>query len=446
MFDMLDRALERAAAFDDAEVEVYGERSASRRVKVFGGEVEQLTAARRAGLGVRVVRAGAAGYAYTSELSPDGIDAVVRRAYDHAAVSDPDQFVALPDPGGGPADVDPYDSRVETVSDTARVDLALAVEAAARGADRRVKTVEDTIYADGEGEVFLASTTGVRGSYRASQCYAFAYVLAEEEGQVETGISYTVGRALPDLEPAACGAEAAARACRLLGARKCPSMKATVVLDPFVAAGVIGVLSSALTADAVQKGRSLFAGREGEQVAAPGLSLTDDGRHPDGLDSAPFDGEGTPSQRTPLIADGALQGFLYDTYTARKAGRSSTGNGLRGSYQGLPGVHPTNLLIEGDVAPVDDLVAAVERGVLVTDAVGVHSGANPVSGEFSVGISGILIENGRLTTPVREVTLAGDLLAMLRGIVAVGDDARWVPGGSILTPSLVIEGMAIGGT
>ena len=146
------------------------------------------------------------------------------------------------------------------------------------------------------------------------------------------------------------------------------------------------------------------------------------------------------------MAGGVLQGFLYDTYTARKAGRASTGNGLRGSYQALPGVHPTNLLVEGTATPVDEIVAGIGRGVLVTDAVGVHSGANPVSGEFSVGISGVLIESGRLTTPVREVTLAGDLLGMLRGVVATGDDARWVPGGSILTPSLVIEGMAIGGT
>ncbi len=446
MFELLDAALERVGALGEADVEVYGERSTSRRVKVYGGEVEQLTAARRTGLGVRVVRGGAAGYAYTSELSPEGVDIVVRRAFEHAAVGDPDEFVALPEPGGAPADVDPYDARVEGVSDDARVELALAVEAAARAADPRVKTVEDTIYADGEGEVFLASTTGVRGSYRSSQCYGFAYVLAEEKGQVETGISFTVGRALPDLDPEACGAEAAARACRLLGARKCPSMKATVVLDPFVAASVIGVLSSALTADAVQKGRSLFAGREGQAVAAAAFSLTDDGRHPDGLDSAPFDGEGTPSRRTPLVAGGVLQGFLYDTYTARKAGRASTGNGLRGSYQALPGVHPTNLLVEGTATPVDEIVAGIERGVLVTDAVGVHSGANPVSGEFSVGISGVLIESGRLTTPVREVTLAGDLLGMLRGVVATGDDARWVPGGSILTPSLVIEGMAIGGT
>ena len=446
MFDLLDAVLERAAARGAGDVEVYAERGVSRRIKVHRQEVEQLTAAQRRGLGVRVVRDGAVGYAYTSDLSDAALEDILTRALDHAAVTDADEYAGLPQPAGPPADVHPFDERLTQVGDDQRIETALAVEAAALGADARVKTVEDTVYADGDGEVFLASTTGVRGSFRADQCYAFAYVLAEQDGQVETGLSYTLGRALEQLDPEACGREAAERACRLLGARKCPSMKATVVLDPFVSAAFFGVLSSALTADAVQKGRSLFAAREGQQVASAVLELVDDATLPDGLDSAPFDGEGVPSQRTPLISGGVLQGFLYDTYTARKAGRASTGNGLRGGYSGLPGVRPTNLVVAGPATPLDDIVAGMERGVLVTDAVGIHSGANPISGEFSVGISGVLIEDGRFTTPVREVTLAGDIVGMLTSVRALGDDARWVPGGSILTPSVVIDGMAIGGT
>jgi PmbA protein len=446
MFEILDTVLERARAKGAPDVEVFAERSTSRRIKVYRQEVEQLTAAQRCGLGVRVFSGGAVGHAYTSDLSDGALDAVVQRAIDHAAVSDPDEFAAVPEPAGEPADVHPFDERLTQATDEDRIELAMSVEAAALAADSRVKTVEDTMYADGDGEVFIASSTGMRGSYRANQCYAFAYVLAEEDGQVETGYAYTVGRALEELDPAGCGREAAERACRLLGARKCASMKAPVVLDPFVSAAFFGVLSSALTADSVQKGRSLFAGREGQQVAGEILELVDDGTLADGLDSAPFDGEGTPCRRTPLIGGGVLQGFLYDTYTGRKAGRASTGNGLRGSYSGLPGVRPTNLVVSGPVTPVADIIAGMERGVLVTDAVGVHSGANPISGEFSVGISGVLIEGGKLTTPVREVTLAGDIITMLTSVRAMGDDARWVPGGSILTPSVVIDGMAIGGT
>jgi PmbA protein len=446
MFDVIDAVLERAAARGATDVEAYGERSTSHRIKVYRQEVEQLTAAQRRGVGVRVFSAGAVGHAYTSDLSDGALDDVVRRAIDNAAVSDPDEFAALPEPAGAPADVDPFDPRLVAATDAQRIAVALEVEATALAADPRVKTVEDTMYVDGDGEVFIASTSGVRGSYRAGQCYAFAYVLAEQEGQVETGYAYSVGRALEELDPAAVGAEATGRATRLLGATKCPSMKAPVILDPFVSAAFFGVLSSALTADAVQKNRSLFAGREGERVAGELLELVDDGTLADGLESAPFDGEGVPSGRTSLIAGGVLQGFLYDTYTARKAGRASTGNGLRGGYSGLPGVRPTNLVVAGPATPLDEIVAGMERGVLVTDAVGIHSGANPISGEFSVGISGVRIEGGEFTTPVHEVTLAGDIVGMLTGIRALGDDARWVPGGSILTPSVVIDGMAIGGT
>ncbi len=446
MFDILDAVLERAQARGAADVEVFGERSTSHRIKVYRQEVEQLTAAQRRGVGVRVFSGGAVGHAYTSDLSEGALDQMVGHAIDNAAVSDPDEYMVLPRPQGEPADVDPYDQRLAEASDEQRIEIALEVEATALAADPRVKTVEDTMYIDGDGEVFIASTAGVRGSFRAGQCYAFAYVLAEQEGQVETGYSYSVGRAVEDLDPTFVGTEAAGRATRLLGAKKCPSMRAPVILDPFVSAAFFGVLSSALTADAVQKNRSLFAGREGQQVASELLELVDDGTLPDGLDSAPFDGEGVPSGRTPLITGGVLQGFLYDTYTARKAGRASTGNGMRGGYSSLPGVRPSNLVVTGPATPLDDIVAGLEKGVLVTDAVGIHSGANPISGEFSVGISGVLIENGKVTTPVHEITLAGDIVGMLTSIRALGDDARWVPGGSIFTPSVVIDGMAIGGT
>jgi PmbA protein len=446
MFDVVDRVLELAAARGARDVEAYAERGVSRRIKVYQGEVEQLVAAQRRGVGVRVFRDGAVGYCSTSDLEPEGLADLVDRAVALAAAADPDPHRLLPRDVGPPASVTPFDARLPEADDADKIDLALTVEAAALEADPRVKTVEDTVYVDGDAEVFLANSAGVRGSYRANQCYTYTYVLAEEDGQVETGVSYAVARALEELDGPACGAEAAARACRLLGARRCPSMRVTVVLDPFVAAAFFGVLSAALSAEAVQKGRSLFAGREGEAVADAGFALFDDGTLPDGLDSAPFDGEGTPRQRTPLIEAGVLQGFLHDAYTARKAGVSSTGNGLRGGYASPPSVRSTNLVVAGLTTPRDEIVAAIDRGVLVTDAVGVHSGANPVSGEFSVGISGVLIEGGRLTTPVREVTLAGDIISMLKGVRALGDDARWVPAGSVFTPSVAIEGMAIGGS
>ncbi len=445
MLDAVDRLLELALARGAGAAEVYAEQSVTRRVKVFRGAVEELTSARRKGVGLRVFQDGSVGYAYTSDLADRSLAEVVDTALANAGVADHDPDSVLPTPRDEPAQVEVFDPGLEEATDEQRIDLAMAVERAALAADPRVKSVDESVYADGDAQVFLANSGGVRGSFREGHCYAYAYVLGEQDGQVETGLSFTVGRKPADLDPQRCGVEAATRAVDLLGATKPKTTKTTVVLDPFVAASFFGVLSSALTAEAVQKGRSLFAGHVGEQVAGQVVTLTDDGLHPDGLASAPFDGEGVPCRRTPLISDGVLQGFLYNVRAAHRDGRDSTGNGVRGSYQTIPGVGPTNLVLSGPQTPVDELIGAIDYGVLVTNAIGIHSGANPVSGEFSVGINGRLIEAGRLSTPVREVTMAGDIVSMLRSIVALGDDARWVPSGSILTPSVAIEGVSIGG-
>lgn len=444
--ELLDRLVEKACAAGAEQAEAYGERSESRRIKVFKGEVEELTSSTRRGVGLRVFRGERMGHASTSDLSEEALDDLVRRTLAHAAVVDPDPDVVLVEGGQRLPDLRIYDERLHDIDVPGRIELALRTERAAMAHDPRMKLVETTMYADAEASAGIVSTSGLRQGFREGHSYLFLYALAEQEDQVETGVAYSVGRYPGELDPEGCGREAAERAVRLLGAAPCPSMKATAVLQPFAGADVVNVLGAALTADAVQKQRSLFAALEGKQVAAPLLTLLDDGRHPDGLASAPFDGEGTPCQSTPLIEDGVLQGFLYDARTAHRASRRSTGNGVRGSYQSIPSVHPTNLIVKGAQTPVADIVAGIEHGVLVTDAVGVHSGANPVSGEFSVGISGILIESGRLTRPLREVTLAGDILSMLGGIAAIGDDARWIPGGSVLMPTLAIEGMSIAGT
>jgi PmbA protein len=445
MIEAVDRLLELALARGAKAAEVYAEQSVTRRVKVFRGAVEELTSARRKGVGLRVFQDGSVGYAYTSDLSDESLREIVEMAVANARVADADPDSVLPAPHDEPSPVTVFDPGLEQATDEQRIDLALAVERAALAADPRVKSVDESVYADGDAQVFLANSGGVRGQFREGHCYAYAYVLGEQDGQIETGLSFTVGRKPADLDPRRCGTEAATRAVELLGATKPKTTRTTVVLDPFVAASFFGVLSSALTAEAVQKGRSLFAGRVGEQIAGQGVTLLDDGLHPDGLASAPFDGEGIPCRRTPLISDGVLQGFLHNVKTAHRDGRDSTGNGVRGSYQAIPSVGPTNLVLSGPQVPIAELIGGIEHGVLVTNAIGIHSGANPVSGEFSVGISGLLIEAGRVGQAVREVTMAGDIVSMLRSIVALGDDARWVPSGSILTPSVAIEGVSIGG-
>jgi PmbA protein len=321
------------------------------------------------------------------------------------------------------------------------------VERTALAADERLVGVETAVYADSDEQVAIASSTGVAGEYESSHCYAFLQALAEGEGARETGLGFGLARGPRGLDPEAIGAEGAARALEMIGASKPESRACPVVLDETVAASFAGLIGGALSARAVQRGRSPFAGRFGEEVASPAFQLHDDGRHPDGPASAPFDAEGVPRRRTALIENGRLRSYLFDTYSANREDASSTGSASRQGYRSLPSASTSNLVIAPGALPLERLLAAAGEGVYVTDVAGLHSGVNPVTGVFSVGASGRMIRDGALAEPVREFTIAGELVEMLGAVSAAGSESRWVPfGGSVSAPPLLVAEMAISGS
>ena len=440
------RAVEAALAAGASDADAWVEESTSRRVRVYAGEVESLSDAGAHGVGVRAFAGHRAGYAYGTDLSDDGVAEVAWTAREAAELADEDEYEGLPDETGS-SDVDGLASPDFGGWTTERVvELALEVDRAARSREG-VTQVENSVYSDAQGSVALANSRGFAASYGATQAWAYSSAFAGEGADLMTGLGVGMGRDPGELDPQAIGAEAAERALALVGARQPASRRCPVVLDAFVAASFIGFIGAMTSADAVQRGRSLFAGREGEEVADPALRLADVGTEPEGPSSAPFDGEGTPTRSTPLIEDGRLLGFLYDSRTARKAGRSSTGNASRGSYRAAPSVGTTNLIVEAGELDLAELAARAGDGLYVTDVAGLHSGVNPVSGTFSVGASGRLIENGEFGAPVREITIASDLVSMLKAVRFVGSEARWVPfGGSVRTPPLMVAEMAVSGS
>jgi PmbA protein len=439
-------AVEAALAAGASDAEAWAEESTSRRIRVYGGEVESLSDAGGRGVGVRAFAGARSGYAYGTDLSEDGLEEVARGAREAAEVADEDEHAGLPDEFGV-AEVDGLASpELADWATERKVDLALEIERAARAHDG-ITQVENAVYSDAEGSVALVNSRGFSASYSATQAWAYASAFAGEGADLMTGLGVGLGRDPDALDPEAIGDEAAERALALMGARRPESRRCPVVLDAFVAASFLGFIGSMLSAEAVQRGRSLFAGREGDEVADPALALADDGTHPEGPASAPFDGEGSPTRRTPLIEGGRLLGFLYDARTARKAKTGTTGNAGRGSYRSPPTVGTTNLVVEPGVDDLAGLIRTAGDGLYVTDVAGLHSGVNPVSGTFSVGASGRLIEDGELTTPVRELTIASDLVSMLRGVRSVGSEGRWVPfGGSVNAPPLVIGEMSVSGS
>lgn len=438
-------AVDAAIAAGASDAEAWAEEGVEREIRVYEGAVESLTDAASHGIGIRSFSDGKWGYAYGTDLSENGLRALAEAAAGAAAVADPDEHAGLPDEFGA-ADVGSLASPALAEWDTARkVELALEIERVARARDG-ISQVEETMYADGAQRIALANSRGFAASYESTIAYAWSSAFAGEGGDLMTGLGVGMGRDPGAIDPEAVGAEAAERALGLVGARQPEGRRCPVVLDTFVAASFAGFIGGMLSADAVQRGRSLFADRLGEEVAGTGFVLADDGLHPEGPSTAPFDGEGSPRRRTPLIGDGKLLSFLFDARTARRGETQTTGNAGRGSYRAPPSVSPTNLVLEAGEASLDELVKRAGDGLYVTSVAGLHSGVNPVSGTFSVGATGRLIENGELGRPVREMTIASDLVSMLKSVQAVGGPGRWVPfGGSVRSAPVLIAEMQVSG-
>jgi PmbA protein len=439
-------AVEGALAAGAGEAEAYASEEGTREVRVHGGEVESLTAATRRGVGVRAWIGGRVGYGFGTDLSDAGIAAIAARAADAARVADEDEHAGPPSPGGEIKEVPGLsDPSIGEWSAAEVAELALEIERSALE-DPRVVGVEQAVYVDSADRVAISASTGVAGEFEATSCYGYLMALAEGEDGRETGLGFDLARGPRGLDPAAIGREGAERATEMIGAGKPASRSCPVVLDPTVASSFVGILGRALGADAVQRGRSPLADKIGEIVAAEAFALHDDGLDPGGIASAPVDGEGLPRRRTALVEEGRLQTYLYDTYTARRGGVESTGNAGRSGYRAQPSVSPSNLIVTPGSFDRAELLDEAGEGVFITDVAGLHSGVNPVTGVFSVGASGRAIRGGELAEPLREFTIASDLVSMLRSVRAVGREARWVPfGGSVSTPPLLIGEMAVSG-
>ncbi|MBI5310554.1 MAG: TldD/PmbA family protein [Actinobacteria bacterium] len=451
MSEALSIAAERAVALAlDAgaeSAEAYCQDQNDVEIRVYDRAVESLTEAGSKGIGVRAFASqGRMGYAFGTSFDEADLKALAARAVEIAESSDPDEFAGLPADCSAAETGALVSPGFDEWTTARKVEFAIETDDAARTADPRVSQVEQTIYADSRGSVAIANSNGFARGYEASGAYAYSSAFAGEGDELMTGLGLDIGRGPDDLDAKAIGGEAAARAAALVGARRTTGRRAAVVLDAFTAASFMGIVAGALSGESVLRGRSPFVGRENDEVAASVLTIVDDGLIDGGPASAPFDGEGVAQRRTPLIDGGRVRNLIYDARTAREAGEASTGNGRRGSYRGRPGPGATNIVLEAGGSSLEELIAQAGDGLYVTQVVGLHSGVNPVSGVFSVGASGIDIKDGKLAGPVREATIASDLISMLRAVAAVGAQRRWIPfGGSGLAAPLLIAEMTIAG-
>jgi PmbA protein len=450
--ELLDLAQSVVAQARPGEgMEVYVTRGTETEVRAYEGEVESLTSADSSGVGIRLVLGDAdfagsqVGFAWAGSLEPEVIAATLADARDNArfATPDPDVVLAVPD-GVEAVELDQWDDGVSNTPMEKKVALAIELERATRAADPRVRQVSSADYSDSRVEVALASTTGITSSRRRTSASLSVDAIVGEGAETQTGGGFSVGRGPADLVPGEAMDEAVLRATRMLGAQKPRSAHCTVVFDPRVVSTLLGVIASALSGEAVVKGRSFFAGRIGETIAAGGITLVDDPTDFRAYGASSHDGEGLACRRNVLISEGVLRMFVYDTVSARRAGAVSTGSAVRGGFAGTPGAGCRALVLSPGTKGPDEILATIGEGLYVQSISGIHSGVNTVSGDFSVGAEGLMIEGGKLGQPVREVTVASTLQRMLQSVVEIGADLRWLPGVAA-GQTLAVADMALSG-
>lgn len=436
---LVEQAVRRGATSAEVVIKEYRELSVGVRL----GEAETVKESTNRGLGIRVLSDGRQASVSGSDFSPKALTTLVAEAIDLARATSPDDSAGLPDAdefASPVADLDLYDSAIESLTPDDLITFALRAEQAARDYDSAIVNFEGGGSDCATGSITLANSQGFVGEYRATSSSVSTVPVAAGPDGMQRDYWFDVRRRFSDLEsPETVGGEAARRTLRKLGARPVPTQKVPVVFEPNVARELVGDILHAASGESVFRKSSFFVGQLGERVASTTLTVIDDGTLPRGIGSRPFDGEGLATRQTEVIREGVLENYLLNTYTARKLGLRSTGNASRGLV-GNPGVEAGNLFIKAGPHTNGEIIRSVKRGFCVTELLGF--GVNIVTGDYSRSAAGIWIENGELAFPVQGITLAGNLKEMLNSVEMVGNDLEFR--GSIASPTLRIGSMTIG--
>jgi len=433
----------RKSGASAAEVIIVNAEGLSAGVRL--GRVEKLKSSRDRRVGIRVFTGQSAATASTAEFERDSLAQFVAETVELAKLTAPDPWSGLPDPSLHPKNL-PELELADAVG--GRIDAARALEhareteAAALGSDPRIKNSEGAEFDAGFHQVTFANSQGFIGQYGTTAYSLSVAPVAQDGDSMQRDHWYSMSRRYDKLESAdSIGRTAAMRTLRRLGARKVKTTRAPVIFDPDMAAGLIRSLVGAACGPALYKGASFLLGKLGQQVASPRVTIIDDALMRGGLGSKPFDGEGLATRRQTVVDKGVLATYLLDSYSARKLKLESTGSASRGIGDG-PGVSSTNLYLEPGAYTPEEIIASVQSGLFVTELIGF--GVNSVTGDYSRGASGIWIENGKLTYPCQEITIAGNLKEMFLSIEMIGNDLTWKS--SVASPTLKISEMTIAGS
>lgn len=434
---LVKRSLKKGA---DA-AEAYIETGRSLSLDVRKGDIETVQEAAASGAGIRVFVKGRMAFASSNDLGEKALEDAVGRAIDFARITTADSDNVLPDDRGETAVAGLYDPRIAQVPMEEKIELAKRVEQLALKEPRVTKS-DGASYRESEDEVVIANSNGLLKGYKSSGCGYGVSVVAEKGEQRSSGSDSCGRRFYADLKPAEeVAAKAAKDAGDALDPRPVKTQRAPVIFHADVSGYLLGGILGAVDGERVLQGASFLAQKMGQKIGSELMTVIDDGTREKGTASAPFDGEGVPTQKRVIVDKGVLRGFLYNTAVAKRAGVKSTGNASRGGFGGLPGIGPHNFFMAAGTAKLEDIIKAIKTGLLVKEVTGY--GINSVNGNFSGGASGLWIEDGKIAFPVKGLTIAGTAEEIFNGLDMVADDLDL--NDSMAAPSFRIKMLQIGG-
>ncbi|HLC18810.1 MAG TPA: TldD/PmbA family protein [Thermodesulfobacteriota bacterium] len=408
--------------------------------------VDALKVSSNKGVGLRVIKNGRLGFGFTSVLTGEALTELVANTVDGSVEASSDEFLTFPSPPEAPMEdrgTGVFDETFGTSTEEEKIQKAIDIERSARGCSPRIRRVRKASYSESIKFIRVVNSRGVDCTHRATYFSGSVTAIAEEDGASEVGWEVGMGHKKNEVDTARIGEGAARNAVRMLGARRIKTVRCPALIENTVVCELLEALSGSFLADNVHKGKSMLKDRVGAKVASVKLNVIDDGTLPGGWATSPFDGEGSPRGRTTLLKEGVLNGYLYDSYWAGRFAVKSTGNASRSRYNSMPSVGISNLYIEEGEKGIEELFRKMGSGLFITELMGVHT-INTVTGDFSVGASGLWVEDAAPRYPVRGMAVAGNLLGLFSSIEEVGGDMRFI--GSIGSPSILFKEIEASGS
>ncbi|OPJ56711.1 TldD/PmbA family protein [Clostridium chromiireducens] len=426
------------------ECEIYYSDSESLNLNIYEGEVEKYKLNNSFGLSFRGKINNRMGYSYTEILDEEAINTIVKNAKEAALAIENDDVQFIYEGDKEYKKLDCYKKELDSIKPDELISLALEMEKECRKQCDKVVSFQGCGIGYGKGTYGIINTKGLNLKSERNSLTAYVVPIVEENNERYDGTGYVMAKKANDIKPSDLAKQGLEEALSKIGGRSISSGKYKIIINNEAMVSLLGTFSSIFNAEQAQKGLSLLKGKEGEIIASDIVTLVDDPHLEDGLGTTAFDDEGVATYKKEIISKGKLNTLLYNLKTAYKAGVKSTGNGFKGSYASIIGVSPTNFYINPGKKSFEELCSDVKEGIIITDFAGLHSGASAVTGDFSLAAKGFMIENGKKSFPVEQITVAGNFFTLLKDIKDVGSDLKF-PMSSIGCPSVVVKELSVAG-